>query len=110
MALAIGAAHAPSLSGWLGPELSPRVDGVDQPRYPVVRARNSSTTGNTVNMFIDAQESDFAYAASIVTACADQTVYEMRCTSGPASIGTKTCGPDAAVSFTHLAFFTFPGS
>jgi hypothetical protein len=51
-----------------------------------------------VKLFIDdGFGGDAAYAGSIVNACADQTVYAVRCTSGPAFVGTATCGPNAPV-------------
>jgi len=97
MAFAIGAAHAHSLNGLFSPGLTPRFD---QSASPILDARdNSTTTNNTVNMFIDAQGSDYGYAASVITACVDQTVYALQCTSGPVGVGSQTCGPNGVVSF-----------
>lgn len=101
MALALGAAHVPSLGDWLSPGLSPRMD---TPAYPMLHARNnSSPANNTVNMFLDSIDGNFEYAASIVTACVDQTVYAIQCTGGPTRFGSATCGPNAVVS--HLLSF-----
>jgi hypothetical protein len=51
-----------------------------------------------VKLFIDDSfNGDAAYAGSIVSACADQTVYAIRCTSGPAFVAAATCGPNAPV-------------
>jgi len=108
MAFAIGAAHAPSLDSWLNPGLSPRVD---QGVYPVLQARNGSTTANnTVNMFIDSTNSNYEYAASIITACVDQTVYALQCTAAPVGVGSNTCGPNGAVSFNPLLMIIRPDS
>jgi hypothetical protein len=65
-------------------------------------ARNDS--GSTANLFIDAHSPDMEYAASIVEACSEQTVYAIQCTKGP-SVGEATCGPNAPVSpngFPHV--------
>ncbi|KAI0968834.1 hypothetical protein F4678DRAFT_187691 [Xylaria arbuscula] len=53
-------------------------------------------SGNdTVNIFIDSPDAeDYEYAASVVAACATQTVYEVRCTAGAAGV----CGSNAAVA------------
>ena len=57
----------------------------------------------SVNLFInDAFDGDAGYAASIVTAFTDATVYAIQCTSGPALVGSKTCGPDAVVSYLNF--------
>lgn len=54
----------------------------------------------SVNLFVDDSiEGDVAYAASIVSACKDQTVYAMQCTSAELA-GSATCGADAPVSHT----------
>jgi hypothetical protein len=97
MALAIGAANVPSIDNWLNTGVAPRFD---ETSYPTVHARqNSSTTSNdTVNMFIDGASSEFEYGASIVEACADQTIYAIQCTSAPSYYGLETCGPNGAVS------------
>ncbi|CAN8097550.1 unnamed protein product [Discula destructiva] len=58
---------------------------------------NSSSAIPTVNMFInDDLNGDAAYAASIVSACADKTVYALQCTSAE-DVSQSTCGPDAPV-------------
>ncbi|KAE9369692.1 hypothetical protein N431DRAFT_413964 [Stipitochalara longipes BDJ] len=96
MPFALGAAHAPSVGDWLSPGLSPRLD---QGSYHILDARDNSTTANaTVNMFIDSEGSDYEYAASIVTACVDQTVYALQCTAGPSNVGSETCGPNAVIA------------
>lgn len=101
MALALGAAQVPSLSNWLSPGLIPRME---MPTYPILHPRNdSSSANNTINMFLDSTNDKFEYAASIVTACVDTTVYALRCTNGP--VGYATCGPNAAVSHPPLPFF-----
>jgi hypothetical protein len=54
---------------------------------------------NTVNLFInDDFDGDVGYAASVIGACVDQTTYALRCTSGPAYVGSSTCGPAGVVS------------
>jgi len=69
--------------------------------FPTLFARNDTggDHGNTtVNMFIDdAFDGQAGYAASVVTACLDQTVYAIRCTSARFA-GSNTCGPNAPVS------------
>ncbi|KIM96187.1 hypothetical protein OIDMADRAFT_183587 [Oidiodendron maius Zn] len=68
--------------------------------FTLAAAQNSSSAGATpsVNLFInDDLNGDAAYAASIVTAFTDATVYAIRCTSGPALVGSSTCGPNAVV-------------
>ncbi|KAJ9136647.1 hypothetical protein NKR23_g9683 [Pleurostoma richardsiae] len=51
---------------------------------------------STVNLFInDDMDGDAGYVASVVSACADETVYAIQCTSGP--VGPATCGPDAPI-------------
>lgn len=108
MAFALGAANAPSLGPWLNPGLSARVN---QGPYPIIQARNDSITrNNTVNLFIDSANDNFEYGASIVTACVDQTVYAIQCTSGPWSVGSATCGPNGAVSFNHAPISMCPSS
>ncbi|OIW23848.1 hypothetical protein CONLIGDRAFT_637090 [Coniochaeta ligniaria NRRL 30616] len=60
-------------------------------------ARNDSS-GSTVNLFIDALSPDMQYAASIVEACVERTVYAIHCTKGPSSIGSATCNPNAPIA------------
>jgi hypothetical protein len=65
----------------------------------------SGTVGSTpfVNLFInDAYNGDTGYAVSIVSACADETVYAIKCTSGPATADASACGPNAEVSYLIL--------
>ncbi|KAK6088527.1 hypothetical protein SCUP234_00407 [Seiridium cupressi] len=55
-----------------------------------LHTRNDTTGTNstypTVNLFIDDNGSSaWKYVASVVTACADQTVYALQCTAGPTS-------------------------
>ena len=97
MAFAIGAANVPSLGDFHAPGLRARMD---HSSLPILNTRNTSSSGNdTVNLFLDALYEDFEYGASIVEACADQTVYAIQCTDGPAYVGSETCGPNGAVSF-----------
>lgn len=105
MALVLGAAGVPTLDNFLAPGLAGRA--VEQPTYPVIQARNESTTrNNTVNMFVDGSE-DFQYAASVVTACVDQTIYAIQCTAAPSSlrIGSETCGPNGVVRYLIPQFY-----
>lgn len=104
MAFAHGAANAPSLGDWFSPGLSSGLSPrADPGPYPILNARNSSTTGNnTVNMFMDSIDDRFEYAASVVTACVDHTIYAIQCTAGPAVGGTTICGPNVPVSFNSL--------
>lgn len=103
MAFSLGAAHAPSLGDWFNPGLTPRVVDQDRAPYPILHARNVSTKLDSVNMFVDSLYDDVEYAASIVTACADRTVYALQCTSAPASVGLgSNCGPNGIVSFNSL--------
>ena len=96
MAFAVGVAHAPSLDGWLTSGLSPRMD---HGKYPVLIARNELTTrNNTVNLFIDSVDPDYEYAASVITACADQTVFALQCTATQLGVPTEACGPNGLVS------------
>ncbi|ELR05338.1 hypothetical protein VC83_06531 [Pseudogymnoascus destructans] len=100
MAFSLAGANVPALSGdWFNPGLTPRMTGKDQTPapFPVLNVRNNSATptarGNTVNLFIDSESEEIEFAASIITACVDHTVYAIQCTKAPASIGTN-CGPD----------------
>lgn len=91
MALLHGGALATSLGdfgGFFAPTLTSRVDHVS---YPQLVARNDSSVGNntnadTVNLFIDSIVPDASYAASIVEACQDATVYAFQCTAAAASV------------------------
>ncbi|KFY64905.1 hypothetical protein V496_02935 [Pseudogymnoascus sp. VKM F-4515 (FW-2607)] len=104
MAFALGAANAPALGDWINSGLTPRaVDRYLAP-HPILNARNASTTpatpGNSVNMFIDSLFEDVEFAGSIVTACADQTVFAIRCTSAAESLSNSVgsdCGPNGPV-------------
>lgn len=102
MSFAIGAANAPGLGEWVNPGLTPRMTDQGPAPYAVINARNNSATpaprGDTVNMFVDSLYDDVEFAASIITACVDQTVYAIQCTSAPSSIGTESCGPNGIVS------------
>ncbi|KAK1762839.1 hypothetical protein QBC33DRAFT_460630 [Phialemonium atrogriseum] len=61
-----------------------------------VAQNNTTSSGNTVNLFInDGLHGRAEYAASIVSACGDQTVYAIRCTS--ANVPAETCGPNAPI-------------
>lgn len=71
--------------------------------YPVLHPRqNGSAPESTVNMFVDSVGEDWKWAASIVEACADQTVMALQCTAGGGGVqagfvGSTTCGPNAQV-------------
>lgn len=106
MAFSLNIANALSLGDWFNPgELNPRVMDQDQAPHPILNARNASTTAGTasdsVNMFLDALDEDYEFAASIVTACEDRTVYALQCTSAPKDI-FSACGADGPVSFYSL--------
>ncbi|CAL3964355.1 unnamed protein product [Diplocarpon coronariae] len=102
MAFAIGGASVPSLPG-LMPGLLPRVPPAPVPLSPApatLHRRQNGTAPSpaareTVNLFIDSTDADWEYAASIIAACADQTVYAVQCTSGGDLVGAQTCGPNA---------------
>ncbi len=67
--------------------------------FPRLAARNTSTTANnTINLFFDGASPLLQYAVSVVSACADTTVYAVQCTAAPASIQVEACGPDGPVS------------
>lgn len=68
---------------------------VQRSNFRTVVARNDSAS--TVNLFIDAADENMQYAASIIDACSERTVYAIHCTKGPSYIGSATCGPNAAV-------------
>lgn len=64
-----------------------------------VLAGSALAQNNTVNLFInDGFDGNAGYAASVVGACVDQTTYAIRCTSGPAFVGSLACGSAAEVS------------
>lgn len=97
MAFIYGVANTLNLGGgwYFGPSLGRRVD---HGPYPVINARNISTShNNTVNMFIDAIDGRLGYGASIITACVDQTVYAIQCTSAPMDIPSLTCDQNGPV-------------
>lgn len=78
--------------------------------YPVLQPRqNGSAPENTVNMFVDSVGEDWSWAASVVEACADQTVMALQCTSaGSVSfVGQETCGPSANVITVTVASTTW---
>jgi len=64
-----------------------------------VAADNSASSDNTVQLFIDdALNGKGRYAASVVNACKDQTVYAIQCTSDTGGyVGSRTCGAAAPV-------------
>ena len=110
MSYALGAANFPAgIAEFVNPGLAPRENHV---RYPVLHPRNDTSSskpnstfdGPTVNMFIDALDDDYGYAASIINACVGTTVYALQCTKGPAAesaslaalgAGQFACGPDS---------------
>jgi hypothetical protein len=69
MAHTLGAAHA--LAGGLGDLLIPRLGLRMEETYNLNPRDNSPAGNSTVNMFIDSVNSDFKYAASVVTACVE---------------------------------------
>ncbi|KAL2070278.1 hypothetical protein VTL71DRAFT_13304 [Oculimacula yallundae] len=78
--------------------------------YPVLHPRQNSTapaSNDTINMFIDSQDKDWKYAASIVEACADQTIIALQCTSGDSFVGSSTCGPNAQIATVTFASTTY---
>jgi len=112
MAYALGTANFPGLSEFVHSGLTPRID--HDSRNPILNARvdnitTNTATGPTVNVFIDALHDNYEYAASIVSACVQTTVYALQCTKGPVvesslldSLGLATlvaCGPNALVCF-----------
>jgi hypothetical protein len=99
MSFVIGAAHAPAVEalGWSTADFNVLRDR-DINSLRVLAPRNETAmSSDTVNLFIDAIDENFGYAASIVEACVEQTVYALQCTSG--NVGSATCGPNGAVSF-----------
>jgi hypothetical protein len=71
---------------------------VGEPSTNPVRARQAGdSTVPTVNMFIDSEDPDYEYGASIIRACADVTVLELQCTAS-AGRRAQECSSDAAVS------------
>ncbi|KAJ8119963.1 hypothetical protein O1611_g10490 [Lasiodiplodia mahajangana] len=80
MALELVAGHAINNLG-LGNVLPARGVAEFNGNTGVLQAR----AGDTVNIFIDAADAeyqDYEYAASVVNACSDYTVYAVRCTAG----------------------------
>lgn len=73
-----------------------------------VSSQNSSSSYPTVNLFVDdAFDGKVGYAASVVTAYSDMTVYAIHCTSGADYISSSTCGPNAVV---RCRFLCIPSS
>lgn len=67
--------------------------------FPVIHATNDTgnNNGTTVNMFLDdAFGGNASFAASVVTACATETIYALQCVSAFLA-GPLTCGPAAEV-------------
>ncbi|KAI0405510.1 hypothetical protein F4802DRAFT_597067 [Xylaria palmicola] len=55
---------------------------------------------SSVNIFIDAEDTDYEYAVSVVQACATETVYLLQCTKG----SSDACGDGApAITVTENA-------
>ncbi|KAI0143505.1 hypothetical protein GGR57DRAFT_364222 [Xylariaceae sp. FL1272] len=86
MALNIAAAHAHGLdlANAFAPQITPA---------PKLLARADDAP--QVNLFVDGDSEDYEYAASVVSACSDATIWAIRCTDG--SAGSATCGPNAEV-------------
>ncbi|KAH8893680.1 hypothetical protein GQ53DRAFT_821608 [Thozetella sp. PMI_491] len=87
---------------------APKRDSISSVVYG--RANGSTTASNTtINMFIDdGLRGRAGYAASIVSACIDQTVYAIRCTSAYYA-GSDTCGPSATPLTITSASTTYAG-
>lgn len=67
-------------------------------RFPMMaRASNGTSSGPSVSLFMDADDNDFEFAASIVEACVSTTVYAIQCTSYPGGYSTDICGRNAPV-------------
>ncbi|KAI9056225.1 hypothetical protein LZ554_001153 [Drepanopeziza brunnea f. sp. 'monogermtubi'] len=101
MALAIGgAALVPGLSDFFGPGITPRFENAATGQFLQERQspNSSSSSDPTVNLFIDSTDPDFEYAASVISACRDETVYALQCTAGPSDVGDLTCGPNAVIA------------
>ncbi|KAI3326947.1 hypothetical protein HD806DRAFT_531542 [Xylariaceae sp. AK1471] len=99
MALAFGAAHAANLgmNDWLAPR-----DVVDYSAKMETLEKRANSGSDTVNLFLDVQDDDYEFAASVVAACKEHTVYALQCTEG--SSNPSTCGPDSPkVTFTENA-------
>jgi hypothetical protein len=81
---------------------APVVERMNFPRLDVGNnsssTNNSTTGGQSVNLFMDAMDPDMKFVASVVAACKDQTVYAIQCTTAPSYIPTAACGPQAPVS------------
>ncbi|PBP28229.1 hypothetical protein BUE80_DR000823 [Diplocarpon rosae] len=101
MAFAIGGANVPNLP-WLTPALTPRVPDTHAAlALPALQRRqneSSSAASASVDLFIDSTDANWEYAASIIEACADQTVYALQCTAGGSLVGAQTCGPNAVTA------------
>ncbi|KAH8905744.1 hypothetical protein BR93DRAFT_968978 [Coniochaeta sp. PMI_546] len=87
---AVGAGHDLFQAFQLGAPVAGRSD------VRTVVARNDS--GSTVNLFIDGESPKMQYAASIVEACSERTVYAIHCTKGPSTVGGAMCGPNAPIA------------
>lgn len=102
---ALGAAAAPDFTNLF--QAAPV--GVEQRdahtgRFPVLAARANSTgpTGPTAHLFMDAEDEDFQFAASIIDACVSTTVYKVQCTAHPSSMYSSACNPTAQVCCLHF--------
>ncbi|KAI1263764.1 hypothetical protein F5Y18DRAFT_115740 [Xylariaceae sp. FL1019] len=93
MALNVVAAHAHGLD--LGNAFAPQIT-------PAPKLLARADDAPQVNLFIDGDDEDFEYAASVVSACSDATIWALRCTDG--NVGSATCGPNAeAITVTESA-------
>ncbi|KAH7411394.1 hypothetical protein BKA64DRAFT_380420 [Cadophora sp. MPI-SDFR-AT-0126] len=107
MSFAVGGA-AVGFNDFVSPGVGARGVEYGSSSYPVLRPRQNGTApADTINMFIDSMDEDWEYAASIVEACADQTILELRCTSGGSFVGTETCGPNAVPATLTMGTATY---
>ena len=100
MALDFGASFANELSAVLPIEarLAARAP-VPAAHMMHVRQSNGTTGNDTADIFLDSSVNARTdrYAASIVSACADQTVYVLQSTCTSGQVFTSSCGPSAPV-------------
>ncbi|KAG4416092.1 hypothetical protein IFR04_010795 [Cadophora malorum] len=107
MSFAVGG-NAVGFDTFVSPGVGARAVEYGASSYPVLHPRQNSTTpSDTINMFIESMDGDWEYAASIVEACADQTILALRCTSGGDFVGSSTCGPNAVPATVTMGTATY---
>merc|ERR1711939_1175217 len=107
MSFAVGG-NAVGFDTFVSPGVGARAVEYGASSYPVLHPRQNSTTpSDTINMFIESMDGDWEYAASIVEACADQTILALRCTSGGDIVGSSTCGPNAVPATVTMGTATY---